>query len=99
MSAAEPHNAPRTGTEKLLPWAEIMAFGFGILRLSPDAFWNLTIPELKAALRGRKGGFGAIEPLPRDAFAALMQRFPDQPEGPKQNSDQDRPERSRADDK
>lgn len=31
------------------PWDGAMAFGFGILRLAPDAFWRLTPRELAAA--------------------------------------------------
>lgn len=56
-----------------------MAFGLGVLRLSPDAFWSLSIPELKAAIRGLKGGIDMVDPLPRDTLAALMTRFPDHP--------------------
>jgi uncharacterized phage protein (TIGR02216 family) len=55
----------------------MMAFGFGVLRLDPVAFWGLTIPEFKAAVRGRQGGSGGVEPLPRAAFSALMRQFPD----------------------
>jgi uncharacterized phage protein (TIGR02216 family) len=66
-------NVPAQG----LPWAEMMAFGLGLLRLSPDAFWGLTFPEFRAAARGLRGEAGLAEPLPRGAFTALMQRFPD----------------------
>ena len=31
------------------PWNGAMAFGFGVLRLSASAFWNLTPRELAAA--------------------------------------------------
>lgn len=61
----------------MIPWAEMMAFGFGVLRLDPTAFWGLTIPEFKAAVRGRQGGNGDAEPLARTAFSALMRQFPD----------------------
>ena len=52
-----------------------MGFGFGILKLSPDAFWRMTPRELAAAI-------GAVAPPPaaplgRVAFDALMRRFPD----------------------
>ncbi|OYU49045.1 MAG: hypothetical protein CFE31_06580 [Rhizobiales bacterium PAR1] len=60
----------------------MMAFGLGVLRLSSIDFWHLTIPEFRAAARGVRGEFDLAEPLPRGAFAALMQRFPDQtPQG------------------
>jgi uncharacterized phage protein (TIGR02216 family) len=63
----------------------MMAFGLGVLRLSASTFWGLTLPEFKAALRGHRGEIGILDPISRDAFAALMQRFPDiaaQPETP-----------------
>lgn len=52
-----------------------MAFGFGRLRLSSDAFWRLTPRELAAAI-GRETG-PAHAPLDRAGLAALMARFPD----------------------
>lgn len=55
----------------------MMAFGFGVLRLDPVAFWGLTLPEFKAAVRGRQGGSADAGPLPREAFAMLMRQFPD----------------------
>lgn len=50
-----------------------MAFGFGVLRLSSDAFWRLTPRELAAVLRGREtpgAPTGAV-------LAALMRDYPD----------------------
>ena len=58
------------------PWAEAMAFGFGVLRLSPDAFWRMTPRELAhaiAAVRGR-----ALVPIDRADLDRLMQQFPDE---------------------
>jgi uncharacterized phage protein (TIGR02216 family) len=52
-----------------------MAFGLGVLKLSPDQFWRMTPRELALALEGVHGR--APEPLTRGAFAALMERFPD----------------------
>ena len=37
------------------PWAHAMGFGFGVLRLSPDAFWRMTPRELAAAMRRPSG--------------------------------------------
>lgn len=54
-----------------------MALGFGLLRLSPDAFWSLTMPELAAALRGASGQIGGIGEMPD--LSALMSLFPDEP--------------------
>uniref|UniRef100_Q07QC1 Phage tail assembly chaperone n=1 Tax=Rhodopseudomonas palustris (strain BisA53) TaxID=316055 RepID=Q07QC1_RHOP5 len=57
------------------PWDAAMRFGFGILQLSPAAFWSLTPRELACAIRARRGEGGA--PLDRAAFDQLMRRFPD----------------------
>jgi uncharacterized phage protein (TIGR02216 family) len=57
------------------PWAQAMQFGFGVLRLSPDAFWRMTPRELAHAIAGARGGVAA--PIDRGALAALMQQFPD----------------------
>ena len=52
-----------------------MHFGFGLLRLSPDVFWTLSLREL-AALGGTLRPMEAID---RTALSALMRRWPDQP--------------------
>jgi uncharacterized phage protein (TIGR02216 family) len=52
-----------------------MAFGLGVLRLSPRDFWSMTPRELASAAEGvygRKTGAPS-----RDALAALMRAFPD----------------------
>jgi uncharacterized phage protein (TIGR02216 family) len=54
-----------------------MALGFGVLRLPPDAFWAMSLPELLAATRGLRGDFGRAPALGRPQLAALMARFPD----------------------
>jgi uncharacterized phage protein (TIGR02216 family) len=54
-----------------------MEAGFGILRLSPAAFWSMTLRELSAALRGRLGLRVPLTPPGRTEFERLMQRFPD----------------------
>lgn len=57
------------------PWAAAMAFGFGTLRLAPEAFWQMTPAELAAAWRRHAaGGSGAPG---RGELAGLMARFPD----------------------
>lgn len=54
-----------------------MAFGLGLLRLSPEAFWTMTLPEFAAALRGAKGEFAPVAPLDATGLHALMMMFPD----------------------
>ncbi len=53
-----------------------MGFGFGILRLTPDAFWNMTPRELVAAYRGLTGT-GSHALFSRAALDELMTVFPD----------------------
>ncbi|GAB5506659.1 MAG: hypothetical protein Rhirs2KO_18220 [Rhizobiaceae bacterium] len=59
---------------KPFPWDEVMAFGFGRLRLSPAAFWAMTPRELAAAMSAFALPISAPE---RSALAELMNRFPD----------------------
>lgn len=54
------------------PWRSLMAFGLGVLRLSPRDFWAATPRELAAAL-----GAEPPRPMARGDFDHLMQRFPD----------------------
>ena len=65
------------------PWASVIRFGLTHLRLTPDAFWRLSLLELTALI-------GADE-LPamatRQGLEALMAQFPD-----------DRPKKEPADD-
>lgn len=58
-----------------LPWDEVLAFGFGALRLSPDAFWRLTPREIAATARAL--GLGRSATPARQDLAALMRAFPD----------------------
>ncbi len=60
------------------PWAEAMRLGLGVLRLPPDAFWNMSPRELAAASAGLTGG-DAGTPIGRERLEALQQRFPDVP--------------------
>lgn len=54
-----------------------MAFGLGLLRLSPEAFWSMTLQEFAAALRGAKGEFAPLAPLDAAGLHGLMMLFPD----------------------
>ncbi|NKC03065.1 rcc01693 family protein [Brucella haematophila] len=68
-AAVESESSP-----KPFPWDEVMRAGFGLLRLSSQAFWSMTPRELAAAL-------GPIAPQrdapTRHALDALMRTFPD----------------------
>ncbi|RFC64226.1 phage tail assembly chaperone [Fulvimarina endophytica] len=60
------------------PWDDVLAFGLGVLKLSPRDFWAATPRELAAAMGAFGGRSGARAPSPADLLA-LMTRFPDQP--------------------
>ena len=55
-----------------------MAAGLGLLRLSPSAFWGMTLRELQSAV-GVFGPNRASAPG-RDELAELMNAFPDVPD-------------------
>lgn len=57
------------------PWVEAMRFGFGVLRLAPDAFWRMTPRELAHAIHAVRGP--VVTPIARGDLDALMTRFPD----------------------
>lgn len=57
------------------PWRRAMTIGFGVLRLSSDAFWRMTPRELAAALDAP--GMSAAPAMDRAGFEALRSRFPD----------------------
>jgi uncharacterized phage protein (TIGR02216 family) len=57
------------------PWGSVLAFGLGVLRLSPRDFWAMTPRELNAAF---EGVYGRVSETPRLAdFAAIMAAHPD----------------------
>ncbi|MET0445039.1 MAG: rcc01693 family protein [Pseudorhodoplanes sp.] len=57
------------------PWEAAMQVGFGVLRLSPDAFWRMTPRELAAAMVVLRGGMP--EAIGRARLTEMMQLFPD----------------------
>ena len=57
------------------PWKQAIGFGFGVLRLSPDAFWAMTPRELAYAIEAVRGP--SAQPMDRTALTELMTRFPD----------------------
>ena len=61
------------------PWAAAMQVGFGLLKLSPDAFWRMTPRELAAAMTVLRGG--ESEAIGRIRLGELMQQFPDREAG------------------
>ena len=59
---------------RAFPWDAVSAFAFGILRLSPAEFWEMTPRELAMAMRPFLKGQGAPS---RSEFEILMHNFPD----------------------
>jgi uncharacterized phage protein (TIGR02216 family) len=55
------------------PWGTVMTLGLSRLRLSPDVFWGLSLPELAAMA----GAFGEPASLSRRDVETLMRQFPD----------------------
>jgi len=62
---------------KLLPWPELMAFGFGHLRLSSKEFWAMSLQELDSAIEGCLGKNAKSYPLARHQLDELMHEHPD----------------------
>jgi uncharacterized phage protein (TIGR02216 family) len=62
-------------SDQRFPWEEAMTLGLGTLRLAPDIFWRMTLPELAAAARAVKLQTSA--PMQRRALDELIQKFPD----------------------
>ena len=60
--------------QKPASWHELMAFAFGVLKLTPDTFWTMTPREFDAAASPylQIGQFTESGTL-----AALMREFPD----------------------
>lgn len=57
-------------------WSALMRHGMGALRLSSDAFWNMTPAELRMALEG--AGLLTGDPnMDRDWLMSLMREHPD----------------------
>lgn len=56
-----------------------MAFGLGVLGLSPNLFWTMSVSELMAAMRGRLGGAAQVPALSRAGLEEMMAAFPDRP--------------------
>ncbi|HEY4193852.1 MAG TPA: rcc01693 family protein [Mesorhizobium sp.] len=63
------------GAKAAFPWDDVMAIGFGLLRLSPGAFWAMTPIEFERAMSAVRPA--RASPPGRADLAALMRAFPD----------------------
>lgn len=57
------------------PWEEAMSLGLGTLRMPPEIFWRMTLPELAAAARAMRPD--VQKAMGREEFDGLMIRYPD----------------------
>ncbi|WP_293343872.1 rcc01693 family protein [Parvibaculum sp.] len=57
------------------PWEEAMSLGLGTLRMPPEIFWRMTLPELAAAARAMRPD--VRKAMGREEFDGLMIRYPD----------------------
>ena len=57
------------------PWDEAMSLGLGRLRLTPETFWRMTLPELAAAARALQ--LMQQKPFEKADLARLMRDYPD----------------------
>ena len=62
-------------------WAQLMRLGLGALRLSPEAFWEMTPVEFARALEGAGLARPAGASLTRSGLERLMAAYPDLPTG------------------
>ena len=60
-----------------LPWSQLMAFGLGKLKLSPQMFWAMSLSEMDAAIEGYLGKFGKTPSPSRTNIDQLMADYPD----------------------
>lgn len=56
-------------------WRRAIGFGLAVLRLSPDAFWRMTLRELACAIEAVAPP--SPPPIKRTEFEDLMRAFPD----------------------
>jgi len=61
--------------EARFPWDDAMTLGLGTLRIAPETFWRMTLPELAAAARAVRPERQAT--MGRNELRVLMERYPD----------------------
>ena len=71
------------GDGETFPWQRAMQIGLGHLKLTPKAFWSMTLKELAAAASAFLGP--DIPPPQRQTLEELIARYPDK--GPHHGTD------------
>jgi|RhiMetdeSRZDD1v2_1073273.scaffolds.fasta_scaffold598326_2 uncharacterized phage protein (TIGR02216 family) len=64
---------------KRLTVGDLMALGLGQLKIAPEVFWRMTLPELKAAAAG--GLMQVKAAIGRAELEALIRQYPDDDDG------------------
>ncbi|WP_281354924.1 phage tail assembly chaperone [Chelativorans xinjiangense] len=77
-SGRKPLDAAAGARRTPFPWREVMGTAFGLLRLSPAAFWAMTPLEFNAALEAL--GLARGQAPGRTELYRLMRLFPDNQE-------------------
>ena len=80
-------------TRQPFAWDRAMAFGLGVLKLPPAAFWAMTPRELDAALEGHYGRQRRTGAPSRGDLATLTKAYPDHPPTETMVHDQQHPYR------
>ncbi|MEM1104058.1 MAG: phage tail assembly chaperone [Pseudomonadota bacterium] len=68
-------------------WRGRMEIAFGMLNLTPDVFWTMSVAEWRCACSGLKRrlgaeGFDVEAPLVRADLKTLMEQYPDERAAP-----------------
>ena len=64
--------------EDEFPWDTLLGFALVRLRISPEEFWSLSMPELIAAIAYfNSENTMKSAPMRRASFSELMKKFPD----------------------
>ena len=61
----------------MIPWREWFAFAVATLRLSPEAFWSLSLAEWRWLLPEAGEAMNG-EAMTRDSLGALLLQYPDE---------------------
>lgn len=66
---------------KWLPWSDLMAFGLGRLKLSPNQFWQMSLREMDMAITGNLGKQANLNKPSRQELDAMLETYPDNTTG------------------
>lgn len=70
----------KNDNQKYFPFEIYMEIGMGILGISPDDFWDMSLSEFMSAYNGYLKGMGhkgEFMPISRDEIKYMQKIFPD----------------------